>query len=115
MFALRYSAVLILIVAAALGFFIFKTSGTGGRFDFKLGLDLSGGSHLVYNTDTSKVPAGQISDSLATLQSVIERRVNSFGVSEPVVQVEQGGALGTGQYRLVVELPGITDVNQAIA
>ena len=115
MFVLRYSAVLILIAAAALGFFVWHTTGLGGRFDFKLGLDLSGGTELTYSADTSKVPAAQIGDSLAALQTVIERRVNAFGVSEPVVQTAQGGALGNGQYRLIVELPGVTDVNQAVA
>ncbi len=119
MFAMRYTAVFILIAAAALGFFIYKTStptyqANQGRFAFKLGLDLSGGTELTYNADTSNVPADQINDSLSALQTVIERRVNSFGVSEPVVEVEQGGALGTGQYRLVVELPGVTNINQAI-
>ena len=114
MFALRYTAVLILIAAAALGYFVWHTTGNGSRFDFKLGLDLSGGTHLVYNADTSKVPAANVGDSLTALQQVIERRVNSFGVSEPVVQTEQGGALGGGSYRLIVELPGVTDVNQAI-
>ncbi|MDE1925230.1 MAG: protein translocase subunit SecD [Patescibacteria group bacterium] len=115
MFALRYSAVLILVVAAALGYFVWHTTGAGGRFDFKLGLDLSGGTELTYSADTSKVPASQVGDSLAALQTVIERRVNSFGVSEPVVETAQGGALGNGQYRLIVELPGVTDVNQAIS
>ncbi|HEY5383387.1 MAG TPA: protein translocase subunit SecD [Candidatus Paceibacterota bacterium] len=114
MFTLRYSAVVILIAAAALGFFIWHTNTPSSRFAFKLGLDLSGGTQLTYNADTSKVPASQVGDSLAALQTVIERRVNAFGVSEPVVQTEQGGALGTGQYRLIVELPGVTDVNQAI-
>jgi protein-export membrane protein SecD len=115
MFALRYSAVIILIVAAALGFFIWHTTGAGGRFDFKLGLDLSGGTELAYSADTSKVPASQIQDSLASLQTVIERRINAFGVSEPQVQTAQGGALGTGQYRLIIDLPGVTNVDQAIA
>jgi protein-export membrane protein SecD len=114
MFALRYSAVLILIAAGALGFFIWHTNAADSRFAFKLGLDLSGGTHLVYDADTSKVPASQVGDSLAALQTVIERRVNAFGVSEPVVQTEQGGALGNGAYRLIVELPGVTDINQAI-
>lgn len=114
MFALRYSAVLILVVAVAIGCFVYFTQS--GRFAFKLGLDLSGGTHLVYDADTSKVPSGQIPDSMNALQSVIERRVNAFGVGEPVVQTEEGGALGNnGQYRLIVELPGVTDVNQAIA
>lgn len=119
MFALRYTSVLILIAAAALGFFIYKTSlpqyqADHGRFAFKLGLDLSGGTELVYDADTSKVPASNINDSLAALQSVIERRVNAFGVSEPQVQLQQGGALGNGVHRLIVDLPGVTDVNQAI-
>lgn len=119
MFALRYTAVLILIAAGALGFFIYKTStpsyqAAQGHYAFKLGLDLSGGTELIYDADTSKVPASNISDSLVALQSVIERRVNAFGVSEPVVQLEQGGALGNGTHRLIVDLPGVTDVNQAI-
>lgn len=105
---------MILIAAAAVAFFVWRTSGTDSRFDFKLGLDLSGGTHLVYSTDTSKLAAAQIDDSLQTLREVIERRVNSFGVSEPLVQVEQGGALGTGAHRLIVELPGITDVDEAV-
>ena len=116
MFAIRYTAVVLLIAAAGLGFFVWKTNAPEHRFAFKLGLDLSGGTHLVYDADTSKVPAGQIADSMSALQGVIERRVNAFGVGEPVVQTEQSGALGAGsQYRLIVELPGVTDVNQAIA
>ncbi len=115
MFKLRYSAVLILIVAAAIGVFVWMTNTPDSRFAFKLGLDLSGGSHLVYNADTSKIPAGETADAMNALQSVIERRVNAFGVGEPVVQTEQAGTLGGGAYRLIVELPGITDVNEAIA
>src|SRR3990167_8153240 len=121
MFAIRYWSVVILIAAAAIGFFVWNTTdSTGspqagqGRYDFKLGLDLSGGTHLVYNTDTSKVGKADLQDALVALRQVIERRVNAFGVGEPVVQVEQGGALGTGQYRLVVELPGVTDTAEAV-
>lgn len=114
MFKIRYVSVVILIVAAAIGFFVWQTTGTGGRFDFKLGLDLSGGTHLVYDIDTSKAAAADRADALAALQQVIERRVNAFGVGEPVVQTEQGGVLGAGQYRLVVELPGVTDTQAAI-
>ncbi len=113
MFALRYSAVLVLITAMAVGTFVYFTNH--GRFAFKLGLDLSGGTHLVYRADTAKVPANQVVDAMSALQQVIERRVNAFGVGEPVVQTQQGGALGGGEYRLIVELPGVTDVNQAIA
>ncbi len=70
-----------------------------------LGLDLQGGVSLVYQADLSEVtdPTGAMSG----LRDVIERRVNMFGVSEPVVQIQ-------GEDRLLVELPGVTDVQQAI-
>ncbi|MBP9711114.1 MAG: protein translocase subunit SecD [Candidatus Pacebacteria bacterium] len=105
---------MVLLASLAIGFFVWNTTGAGGRFDFKLGLDLSGGTHLVYNADTSKVPAAEVGDALASLREVIERRVNAFGVGEPVVQTQQGGALGGGVQRLVVELPGVTDVDEAV-
>lgn len=114
MFAIRYWSVVILIAAAAVGFFVWSTTGQGGRFDFKLGLDLSGGTHLVYDADTSGIEAANVSDALQSLREVVERRVNAFGVGEPLVQTEQGGALGSGGYRLVVELPGITDIDEAV-
>jgi preprotein translocase subunit SecD len=114
MFAKRYIAVMILVVAAALGFFVYKTQTPDSHFAFKLGLDLSGGSHLVYKADVSKVDPADVPDALAALQIVIERRVNAFGVGEPLVQTQQGGALGGGEHRLIVELPGVTDVDQAV-
>ena len=114
MFKLRYGAVVILIASVLIGFFVYTTTGTEGRFDFKLGLDLSGGTHLVYRADTSKLVPAEVQESLTALRAVIERRVNAFGVGEPIVQTQQGGALGTGEHRLVVELPGITDVDEAV-
>ena len=114
MFKVRYSAVVILLLAALAGYFVWTTTGTGLRFDFKLGLDLSGGTHLVYTADVSKTPSVEVEDALASLREVIERRVNAFGVGEPIVQTQQGGALGGGDHRLVVELPGITDVDEAV-
>jgi len=50
-------------------------------------------------------------DSMQGVRDVIERRVNLFGVAEPVVQVNKVGS----HYRLIVELAGVKDVNQAIA
>jgi protein-export membrane protein SecD len=72
---------------------------------YVLGLDLQGGVNLVYEADLNGVidKAGAMSG----LRDIIERRVNMFGVSEPVVQVQ-------GQNRLVVELPGVKDVQEAI-
>lgn len=72
---------------------------------FRLGLDLLGGTHLVYQADLSKVE--DKAQAMQGVRDVVERRVNLFGVSEPVVQV-------IGEDRLIVELAGIKDVNQAI-
>ncbi|MSU75921.1 protein translocase subunit SecD [Patescibacteria group bacterium] len=73
------------------------------------GLDLEGGSHLVYEADVSKVPSKERTNALDSAKEVIDRRVNGLGVSEPLVQSNQTG----GTYRIIVELPGITDVSQA--
>ena len=77
------------------------------QFRAHLGLDLQGGSHLVYMADFKDVKAEDQADALSAIRDTIERRVNSFGVSEPLVQV-------TGKDRIIVELPGIKDVNDAI-
>lgn len=77
---------------------------------FKLGLDLQGGTHLVYEADLSDVDAGEQNESMQGVRDVIERRVNLFGVSEPLVQINRSG----DHYRLIVELAGIKDANQAI-
>jgi preprotein translocase subunit SecD len=76
-------------------------------FGVHLGLDLQGGSHLVYQADFKDVQAADQADALNAVRDTVERRVNSFGVSEPIVQV-------TGKDRISVELPGIKDVNDAI-
>ena len=80
-----------------------------------MGLDLSGGTHLVYSADTSGLPPEDVRPSMAALRDTIERRVNLFGVAEPIVQTERGGALaGNLEERLIVELPGVTDTEEAI-
>ena len=72
---------------------------------FRLGLDLLGGTHLVYQADLSK--SENKNDAMQGVRDVIERRVNFFGVAEPLIQI-------SGQDRLIVELAGISDVGQAI-
>jgi preprotein translocase subunit SecD len=126
MWKTRITAVLILLLGAGIGFFVYKSemanralpAGTAphgvARFPFKLGLDLSGGTHLVYKADVSKVDSSEITDSMSALRDVIELRVNNFGVGEPVVQTENGGVGTAGEQRLIVDLPGITDVSKAV-
>ena len=74
---------------------------------FRLGLDLQGGTHLVYQSDLSQIKESEKKTALDGVRDVIERRVNAFGVSEPIVQTTQ-------KDRLIVELAGIKDVNRAI-
>lgn len=110
----RITAVLILLASALLAFFVFSTQGSDSDYALKYGLDLAGGTHLVYEADVSNLQPGQIDPALASLRNVIERRVNAFGVSEPLVQVEEAGALGgETRHRLIVELPGIEDSEEA--
>ena len=120
----RILALIILILGVGVAIFVFKSEPKLNKNyehansffkhnPFRLGLDLSGGSHLIYKADVSGVPAGQVSDSMNALRDVIERRVNLFGVSEPVVQVQEGGFGSNGEEKLIVDLPGVTDVEKA--
>jgi preprotein translocase subunit SecD len=77
---------------------------------FKLGLDLQGGTHLVYQADLSNIGKADYSNAMQGLRDIIERRINMFGVSEPVVQTQDSG----NSHRLVVELAGIQDPAEAI-
>ena len=82
---------------------------------YVLGLDLSGGTHLVFKADTSSVQnAGDISSAMNTLVDVVGKRINAFGVSEAIVQAEEAGPIGAKEHRLIVEIPGVTDVTKAV-
>jgi len=120
------SILIVLILGGTVAFFVFKSepglnsnfkneSSFLKSFPFRLGLDLSGGSHLIYKADISGVAAGQVSDSMDALRDVIERRINLFGVSEPVVQVQNSSFVSGGAEELIVDLPGVTDVEKATA
>ena len=97
--------IVILFVGGAASFVNWST-----LFPFRFGLDLQGGVSLVYQADLSKISSQDYDEVMAGLRDVIERRVNLFGVTEPVVQTEGRGEEG----RLIVELAGIKDPNQAI-
>lgn len=77
---------------------------------FHLGLDLQGGTHLVYRANVSEIDSKDRDSAVEGVRDVIERRVNAFGVAEPVVQTNKV----SGEYRVIVELAGIKDVQQAI-
>lgn len=78
--------------------------------DYRLGLDLKGGAHLVYEADMSQIAEVDRGAALEGVRDVIERRVNAFGVSEPVVLTNASG----GSYQVIVELAGVTDISAAV-
>lgn len=78
-------------------------------FKIKLGLDLKGGTRLIYRALLDKNSTQDPTDALAGVRDVIERRVNSFGVSEPLIQTNKAG----DEYRVIVELAGVQDPEEA--
>ena len=75
--------------------------GIVGHKGMQLGLDLQGGTHLVYQADLSEIESGKETEALDGAIAVIEKRVDILGVTSPLIQ------------RLVVELPGIGKVGEA--
>lgn len=106
---IHFTFILILIIAGLAFYLAIPNANVFGKIlNYRLGLDLQGGTHLVYQADLSTLAPGSESDAMAGVRDVVERRVNAFGVGEPVVQV-------SGDDRLIVELPGITDIDDAVA
>ena len=109
-------AILLLVVVAGLvlGFQTIKLGGfeRGGNtlLGLSLGLDLQGGSHLVYQaepvSEDGAAPQAPDAADLDSLQRIIERRVNSSGLGEPIIQI-------LGDDRLLIQLPGVDDPERA--
>ncbi len=96
------AGVLISIPRVNIGAFGWEfTRGDDGTFlGLSLGLDLEGGAHLVYdirNEDGSSPSA----EDVESIRTIVERRVNEFGVSEPTVQL-----LGSPPDRILIQIPG---------
>src|SRR3989344_104441 len=116
MFKSRILAIGFLILGLLAGYF--DVANLAGKLKapdfikvpFRLGLDLQGGTHLTYKADVSQIDSSETSEAMSGLRDVIERRVNFFGVTEPLIQVEKRG----DENRLIVELAGIKDINEAI-
>ncbi len=101
---------MIIIFAIIAGVFVYP-KGLGSKVEpWKLGLDLVGGSHLVYQIDLSNVSSTNQASVVSGLRDVIGKRVNLFGVSQPNIYTSQNG----NQAQLFVDLAGITNVSQAI-
>ena len=108
-------AILVTIAGVVLGFQKFSVAGfeRGGDtvLGLSLGLDLQGGIHLVYRAQGTVDPnTGETfpptSDDMEGLKRIIERRANSSGLGEPIIQI-------LGDDRLLVQLPGVSDPGRA--
>ncbi len=120
----RIIALMLLVAGAGIGWFVYSSelprqtqlsvseqpTTIPASHPFKLGLDLSGGTLLLYKANTEVLPEADRTSSMQALRDTIERRVNVFGVAEPLVQTQKGG----GQDRLIIELPGVNDTQEAI-
>ena len=101
---------LIIVLAIIAGVFVYPKNIGKNVMPWKLGLDLVGGSHLVYQIDLSNVSSTSQGSVVSGLRDVIEKRVNLFGVSEPDIYTSQGG----NQAQLFVDLAGINNISDAI-
>ncbi|MHB9019686.1 MAG: protein translocase subunit SecD [Minisyncoccota bacterium] len=106
--------ILVLMLTVLSVFFVYPKAPIGGYISqympWKLGLDLVGGSYLVYEVDMSNIASTDKDSVINGLRDVIEKRVNLFGVAEPRITTSRAGE----NYRLNVELAGIKDIKEAI-
>jgi preprotein translocase subunit SecD len=80
-----------------------------GRQGLTLGLDLKGGSYLVYQADLSDVEPGNRAELMDGVKGVIERRINALGITEPIIAIQEQG----GEWSVAVQLPGISEIEKA--
>lgn len=76
----------------------------------KLGLDLQGGMQVVLKAEMADIAPEDREDALLAAEEIIRRRVDLYGVNEPVIQTSRSG----DEYRLIVELPGIDNPQEAL-
>ena len=109
----HYSQLILAIIISltvAAGIFVYP-KWLGQKYKpWRLGLDLVGGTHLVYEIDMKEINVGDQESIADGLKDVVEKRVNLFGVSEPyVISAKEGKS-----HRLIVELAGVKDIGAAI-
>jgi preprotein translocase subunit SecD len=106
------AVILLTVISAviALPEFTFRGKTFHPRFELKQGLDIQGGMQVLLQADMSQIAPEDRTEALAAAKEVMLRRVDLFGISEPLVQTSEVG----DQYRIIVELPGVDDPNQAL-
>ncbi|MFC1899377.1 protein translocase subunit SecD [Chloroflexota bacterium] len=91
----------LIIFALALAVVLPLENGVLGGRGVRLGLDLQGGLHIVYQANLSAIEPDAEDDTIAGVIAVLSNRVNPMGVTEPVIQKQ-------GNDRILVELPGLS-------
>jgi preprotein translocase subunit SecD len=109
----RKSLYLLIFILVLFGFALWSIAPLDrdvlGRQGLRLGLDLAGGSYLVYQADVSDIPAGDRDEIMEGVKAVVQRRIDALGITEPIVQVQKQ----EGEYNIAIQLPGIADIEEA--
>jgi len=109
----RGKVYLLIFILALVGFALWSVvpldRNVFGREGLSLGLDLKGGSYLVYQADLSDIEAGTENEIMDGVKGVIERRINALGITESTVQIQKHA----GEYNIVIQIPGIADIEKA--
>jgi len=109
----RGNVYLLIFILALVGFALWSVvpldRNVFGREGLRLGLDLAGGSYLVYQADVSDIEPGNRDEIMEGVKGVIERRINALGITESTVQVQKR----EGEYNIVIQIPGIADIERA--
>lgn len=114
----RILAIVVLCITSLIAFFIYLNEPSLSKKDevsypFRLGLDLAGGTQITYRANISELDANEVEDAMQALKTVIERRINPLGKEETNVQIQEASFANQGEYRVIIELPGVTDVVEA--
>ena len=109
----RRNVYLLIFILALVGFSLWSVvpldRNVFGREGLRLGLDLKGGSYLVYQADVSDIEPGNRDETMRGVKDVIERRINALGITESTVQVQKH----EGEYNIVIQIPGIANIEKA--
>jgi preprotein translocase subunit SecD len=109
----RGNVYLLIFILALLGFALWSIvpldKDVFGREGLRLGLDLAGGSYMVYQANVSDIEPGTEDEIMDGVKGVIERRINALGITESTVQIQKQ----EGEYNIVIQIPGIADIEKA--
>ena len=109
----RGNVYLLIFILALVGFALWSIVPINTRLlgpnGLRLGLDLKGGSYLVYQADVSDIEPEYRNEAMRGVKDVVEKRINALGITESTVRIQEYG----GEYNIAIELPGIADIEKA--